>query len=146
MNQSVTNFFWHFLLFNVFKKYHLNLLAPELFLIFAHPVYKMWKIQEPNRLEVWNKMHFEEKKSVAWLSPREVGILAGCSILLKRIHVTRFRLAEVGILKGCSILLRSRRFETTIVYVARLTTSWSVYFVSVKKISHDSLGAETLTY
>jgi len=41
-----------------------NLLAPELFcLILAHPVYKMWIIQEPNTLELWNKLHFEEKKN-----------------------------------------------------------------------------------
>jgi len=33
------------------------------FLILAHPVYKMWIIQEPNTLELWNKMHFEEKKT-----------------------------------------------------------------------------------
>ena len=40
-----------------------NFLAPELFiLILAHPVYKMWIIQEPNTLELWNKLHFEEKK------------------------------------------------------------------------------------
>jgi len=39
-----------------------NLLAPELFFfILAHPVYKMWIIQEPNTLELWNKLHFEEK-------------------------------------------------------------------------------------
>ena len=41
----------------------INLLAPELFfLILAHPVYKMWIIQEPNTLELWNKLHFEEEK------------------------------------------------------------------------------------
>jgi len=40
-----------------------NLLAPEfIFLILALPVYKMWIIQEPNTLELWNKLHFEEKK------------------------------------------------------------------------------------
>ena len=40
----------------------INLLVPELFfLILAHPVYKMWIIQEPNTLELWNKLHFEEK-------------------------------------------------------------------------------------
>jgi hypothetical protein len=33
------------------------------FLILAHPVYKMWIIQEPNMLELWNKVHFEEKKT-----------------------------------------------------------------------------------
>ena len=42
----------------------LNLLAPELFfLILAHRVYKMWIIHEPNTLELWNKLHFEEKKT-----------------------------------------------------------------------------------
>jgi len=42
----------------------LDLLAPELFfLILAHPVCKMWIIQEPNMLELWNKLHFEEKKT-----------------------------------------------------------------------------------
>jgi hypothetical protein len=42
----------------------INLLAPELFfLILAHTVYKMWIIQEPNKLELWNKLHFEEEKT-----------------------------------------------------------------------------------
>jgi len=42
----------------------INLLALELFfLILAHPVYKMWIIQEPNMVELWNKLHFEEKKN-----------------------------------------------------------------------------------
>jgi len=41
----------------------INLLAPELFfLILAHPVYKMWIKQGPNTLELWNKLHFEEKR------------------------------------------------------------------------------------
>ena len=39
------------------------ILASELFfLILAHPVYKMWITQEPNMLELWNKLHCEEKK------------------------------------------------------------------------------------
>ena len=33
------------------------------FLILAHPVYKIWIIQEPNMLELWNKLHFEEEKT-----------------------------------------------------------------------------------
>jgi len=33
------------------------------FLILAHSVYKMWIIQEPNTLELWNKLRFEEKKT-----------------------------------------------------------------------------------
>ena len=32
------------------------------FLTLAHPIYKMWIIQEPNMLELWNKLHFEEEK------------------------------------------------------------------------------------
>ena len=32
------------------------------FLILAHSVYKMWIIKEPNKLALWNKLHFEEKK------------------------------------------------------------------------------------
>jgi len=44
--------------------YRLNLLALELFfLILAHTVYKMWIIQEPNMLDLWNKLHFEEEKT-----------------------------------------------------------------------------------
>ena len=43
---------------------YINLLAPELFsLILAQPVYKIWIIQEPNMLELWNKLHFEEKET-----------------------------------------------------------------------------------
>ena len=33
------------------------------FLILAHPVYKMWIIQAPRKLALWNKLHFEEKKT-----------------------------------------------------------------------------------
>jgi hypothetical protein len=33
------------------------------FLILAHPVYKIWIIQEQNKLELWNKLHFEEEKN-----------------------------------------------------------------------------------
>ena len=37
--------------------------AEIIFLILAHPVYKMWIIQEPNTLELWNKLHFEKEKT-----------------------------------------------------------------------------------
>ena len=37
--------------------------AGIIFLILAHPVYKMWIKQEPNNLALWNKLHFEEKKT-----------------------------------------------------------------------------------
>jgi hypothetical protein len=44
---------------------YINPFAPELFffLISAHPVYKMWIIQEPKKFALWNKLHFEEKKT-----------------------------------------------------------------------------------
>ena len=32
------------------------------FQISAHPVFKMWVIQKPNKVALWNKRHFEEKK------------------------------------------------------------------------------------
>ena len=42
----------------------INILAPELFfLILTHPVYKMWLIEEPNTLKLWNKLYFEEEKT-----------------------------------------------------------------------------------
>ena len=37
--------------------------AGIIFLILTHPVYEMWIIQEPNMLELWNKLHFEEEKT-----------------------------------------------------------------------------------
>jgi len=33
------------------------------FFNFSTPVHKMWIIQEPNMLELWNKQHFEEEKT-----------------------------------------------------------------------------------
>ena len=58
----LTQVFNHIHHIHTFLSHILNLLAPELFffLILAHPVYKMWIIQEPNTLELWNKLHFEE--------------------------------------------------------------------------------------
>jgi len=51
-------------LFFVGDNRSLNLLVTELFFnILAHPVYKMWIEQEPNTLELWNKLHFEERKT-----------------------------------------------------------------------------------
>ena len=32
------------------------------FLILAHSVFKMWVIQKPNKVALWNKRHFEENK------------------------------------------------------------------------------------
>jgi len=37
--------------------------AGIIILILAHSEYKMWIIQEPNMLELWNKLHFEEKNT-----------------------------------------------------------------------------------
>ena len=41
----------------------LNLWRRNFFLILSHPVYKMWIIQKPNKLALWNKLHFEEEKT-----------------------------------------------------------------------------------
>jgi len=46
----------------MFSKYHQPSSA-GFFLILAHPVYKMWIKQEPNTLELWNKLYFEEKET-----------------------------------------------------------------------------------
>ena len=32
------------------------------FFNFSTPVYEMWIIEEPNTLELWNKLHFKERK------------------------------------------------------------------------------------
>jgi hypothetical protein len=42
---------------------HLTFWRRNYFLILAHTVYKMWIIQEPNTLELWNKLYFEEEKT-----------------------------------------------------------------------------------
>ena len=47
------------LLFSILKPFGAGIIF---FLILAHLVYKMWIIQEQNKLELWNKLHFEEKK------------------------------------------------------------------------------------
>ena len=49
-------------LFSLFAATLLSLLEPEFFFNFSTPVYKMWIIPEPNTLELWNKLHFEEEK------------------------------------------------------------------------------------
>jgi len=42
----------------------INILSPDFFfLILPQPVYKIWITQEPNKLELWNKLHFEEEKT-----------------------------------------------------------------------------------
>ena len=42
----------------------LNLLEPEFYIsILANPVGKMRIIQEPNKVALWNKRHFEEKNT-----------------------------------------------------------------------------------
>ena len=41
----------------------INLLATDFFFqILTHPVFKMWVVQKPNKVALWNKRHFEEKK------------------------------------------------------------------------------------
>ena len=53
-----------FIFLSLYNMTAINLLVPELFfLILAHSVYKMWITQEPNTLDLWNKLHFEEEKT-----------------------------------------------------------------------------------
>jgi hypothetical protein len=40
----------------------LTLWRRNFFLILAHPVCKMWILQEPKKVALWNKRHFEEKR------------------------------------------------------------------------------------
>jgi len=41
-----------------------NILEPEFYIqILAHPVFKMWIIQEPKKVALQNKRHFKEKKT-----------------------------------------------------------------------------------
>ena len=41
----------------------INLLATDFFFSnFSTPVFKMWIIQKPNKVALWNKQNFEEKK------------------------------------------------------------------------------------
>ena len=56
------------LTFHIISFYHcywliLTFWRRNLFLILAHPVYKMWIIQEPNTLELWKNLHFEEENT-----------------------------------------------------------------------------------
>jgi hypothetical protein len=40
-----------------------NLLEKDFFFqILAHSVFKMWVIQKPNKVTLWNKRYFEEKE------------------------------------------------------------------------------------
>ena len=68
LSYMTTNFiYWSLSTF----KFSQLLLTPRLtltfwwrtfFQILAHTVFKMWVIQKPNKVALWNKRHFEEKK------------------------------------------------------------------------------------
>ena len=45
------------------QTYALTFWTRNFFFSFSTPVYKMRIIQEPNTIELWNKLHFEEKKN-----------------------------------------------------------------------------------
>ena len=47
----------------IFLKKYIKLLGTDFFLMSAHPVSKIWIIQEPNKLVLWNELHFEEKET-----------------------------------------------------------------------------------
>jgi hypothetical protein len=59
---ELTVFFAEYTLFN---NCNFNLLAPEFYIeVLSHPVCKMWIIQEPKKVALWNKRHFEDKNWV----------------------------------------------------------------------------------
>ena len=45
-----------------YSKERLTFRRRTFFQILAHPVFKMWVIQKPSKVALWNKRHFEEKK------------------------------------------------------------------------------------
>jgi hypothetical protein len=45
------------------KNSYLTFWRRNYFLSLAHSVYKMWIIQEPNKSDLWNKLHCEEEKT-----------------------------------------------------------------------------------
>ena len=47
----------------VSKNFNYPFGAGIFFLILAHSIYKMWKTQESKKVALWNKRHFEEKKT-----------------------------------------------------------------------------------
>jgi len=54
----------HSFAYDILLRWPINLLEPEFYIeILAHPVGKMRIIQEPNKLALWNKRHFEKKKT-----------------------------------------------------------------------------------
>jgi len=54
----------YFIFYDLYKDRFANLTFwRRNYLILAHPVYKMWIIQEPNTLELWNKQDIEEEKT-----------------------------------------------------------------------------------
>jgi len=47
---------------------HLSFGAGIFFLSLAHSVYKMWIKQEPNKLNLWSKLHFEPEKNGEYIT------------------------------------------------------------------------------
>ena len=48
---------------DIYMAQYLTFWSRNYFFNFSTPVYKMWITQEPNKLELWNKLHFEEEKT-----------------------------------------------------------------------------------
>ena len=60
---------------------------PDFFLILAHPVYKMWITQEPKKIALWNKRHFEEKEKRRVCSKFKIFCTYICWIIYKMQHL-----------------------------------------------------------
>ena len=57
------------------------------FKILAHPVYKMWITQEPKKVALWNKRHFEEGKKRRVCSMFKIFCTYICWIIYKMQHL-----------------------------------------------------------
>ena len=110
--------FWHdcgsTILF-IFQTLWFNLLATDFFFqILAHPIFKMWVIQKPNKVALWNKRHFEGggKKwrlysmfkilsmDICWIN-----IKCGIYRVILRPSYARFLKVKIGIReRGCEVL------------------------------------------
>ena len=85
------------------------------FLILAHAVYKMWIIQEPNTLELWNKLHFEKKNTESILTYL---LTPWCRVLLEK-------LTGLQLVKKFPGFHGTRRFITALTSVRHLSLSWA---------------------
>jgi hypothetical protein len=57
------------------KNWKLTFWHRNFFNFFSTPVYKMWTIQEPKKVALWNKRHFEEKEMESVQHVKKISVL-----------------------------------------------------------------------